>query len=84
MSKNMIFEQKWPNFGTKKGPKMAPIFLSDKKISFIISNNKLSLNNNKRAMLRSLGDGQIKKTHKNNGGQSQSLIFFKNPLGTFF
>ena len=26
-------------------------------------------------MLRSLGGGQIKKTHKNNGGQSQS---FKN------
>ena len=32
-------------------------------------------NKNKRAMLRSLGGGQIKKTHKNNSSQSQS---FKN------
>ena len=24
--KNLIFEQKWPNFGPKKGPKMAPNF----------------------------------------------------------
>ena len=30
---------------------------------------------NKRAMLRSLGGGQIEKTHKNSSGQSQS---FKN------
>ena len=32
MSENLIFEQKWPNFGPKKGPKMAPIFFSEQKI----------------------------------------------------
>ena len=36
---------------------------------------KINTIHNKRAMLRSLGGGQTKKTHKNNGGQSQS---FKN------
>ena len=31
------FEQKWPNFGPKKGPKMAQIFMSGQKISLTIS-----------------------------------------------
>ena len=36
MTENLIFEQKWPNFGPKKGPKMAPIFLSEQKLSLNI------------------------------------------------
>ena len=36
MCENLIFEQKWPNFGPKKGPKMAPIFLSKQKLSLTI------------------------------------------------
>ena len=30
------FGRKWPNFGPKKGPKMAPIFLSEQKFSLTI------------------------------------------------
>ena len=65
MSESLIFERKWPNFGPKMGPKMAPIFFfrtKDFHLPFL--NNKLSFNNNKPAMLRSLGGGQIIKKHK--------------------
>ena len=51
MSKNLTFEQKWPNFGPKKGPKMAPIFCENKKFHLPFLNNKLSLNNKKSSTI---------------------------------
>ena len=49
MSENLIFEQKWPNFGPKKDPKMAQIFCQNKKFHWPFLNNKLSSKINKKS-----------------------------------
>ena len=61
------------NFQTKKGPKITKN-CHNSNLHYQLLNHKLSLNNNKRAMLWSLGGGQIKKKqHKHDDGQSQSF-----------
>ena len=77
--KNGYFCQKWPNFdhfwpflGIKKFFNRKNIWWSSKSYGDTTSCKKLE---NKRAMLGSLGGGQINKKQKNGGGQSKS---FKN------
>ena len=44
ITENLIFERKWPNFGPKKGPKMALFFCQNKNFHWLFLNNKLGLN----------------------------------------
>ena len=49
---------------TKMGPKWAGLdFSQTANIKFLKEDHKISFYTNKRAMLRSLGGGQIKKKH---------------------
>ena len=71
----LILGQKGANFD-QKGPKMGGArFFRTVNINFPKEDHKKSFYTNKRAMLGSLGGGQINKKHKNGGGQSKS---FKN------
>ena len=64
---------------TKKGLKWAGLdFFRTAIINFLKEDHKISFYTNKRAMLRSLGGGQIKKIHKNGGGQYQSFKIIIN------
>ena len=45
MCKNLIFEQKWPNFGPKRVQKWPPFFCQNKNFHWPLLNNKFSLNN---------------------------------------